>query len=106
MPTTSGIEENHLEVSQFARKQYSVDRGRPSMWICRKAPDACLVVFTTRSCQRQSNKEITSALDISEATVKVHMTHILERLKVAGRTEAINVAVRRGLVRLDPVGAA
>lgn len=34
------------------------------------------------------------------------MTRILERLKVAGWTEAINVAVRRGLVRLDPVGAA
>jgi DNA-binding NarL/FixJ family response regulator len=48
----------------------------------------------------KSNKEIGSALDISEATVKVHMTHILEKLKVSGRTEAINVAVRRGLVRL------
>jgi two-component system NarL family response regulator len=49
----------------------------------------------------KSNKEIGSAFDISEATVKVHMTHILEKLKVTGRTEAINVAVRRGLVRLD-----
>jgi len=29
------------------------------------------------------------------------MTHILEKLKVTGRTEAINVAVRRGLVRMD-----
>ena len=27
MPTTSGIEENHLEVSEFPRKPYSVDRG-------------------------------------------------------------------------------
>jgi two-component system, NarL family, response regulator len=49
----------------------------------------------------KSNKEIGSAFDISEATVKVHMTHILEKLKVTGRTEAINVAVRRGLVRMD-----
>jgi two-component system NarL family response regulator len=49
----------------------------------------------------KSNKEIGVALDISEATVKVHMTHILEKLKVTGRTEAINVAMRRGLVRLD-----
>lgn len=49
----------------------------------------------------KSNKEIGCAFDISEATVKVHMTHILEKLKVAGRTEAINVAVRRGLVRID-----
>lgn len=49
----------------------------------------------------KSNKEIGSELEISEATVKVHMTHILEKLRVAGRTEAINVAVRRGLVRID-----
>src|ERR1700704_1803783 len=47
----------------------------------------------------KSNKEIGAAFNISEGTVKVHMTHILEKLKVAGRTEAINVAVRRGLVR-------
>ena len=49
----------------------------------------------------KSNKEIGSVLDISEATVKVHITHILEKLKVTGRAEAINEAVRRGLVYLD-----
>jgi two-component system, NarL family, response regulator len=49
----------------------------------------------------KSNKEIGVALDISEATVKVHMTHILQKLEVTGRTEAINFAVKRGLVRLD-----
>ena len=49
----------------------------------------------------KSNKEIGVAFDISEATVKVHMTHLLEKLRVTGRTEAINVAVKRGLVRLD-----
>ena len=49
----------------------------------------------------KSNKEIGAVFNISEATVKVHVTHILEKLKVTGRTEAINVAVKRGLVRLD-----
>jgi two-component system NarL family response regulator len=49
----------------------------------------------------KSNKEIGAAFSISEATVKVHMTHILEKLKVTGRTEAINVAVKRGLVFID-----
>src|SRR5438477_3459089 len=38
----------------------------------------------------KSNKEIGVAYNISEATVKVHVTHILEKLKVSGRTEAIN----------------
>ena len=46
----------------------------------------------------KSNKEIGVALNISEATVKVHMTHIMEKLKVTGRTEAMNVAVKRGLI--------
>jgi two-component system NarL family response regulator len=54
----------------------------------------------------KSNKEIGVVLDISEATVKVHITHILEKLKVTGRTEAINVAVRRGLVYMDAIAAA
>ena len=49
------------------------------------------------------NKEIGSLLDISESTVKVHVTHILEKLKVTGRTEAIHVAMRRGLVHLNPI---
>jgi DNA-binding NarL/FixJ family response regulator len=51
----------------------------------------------------KSNKEIGAALDISEATVKVHVTHILRKLKVTGRIEAINVAARRGIVNIDPV---
>jgi two-component system NarL family response regulator len=54
----------------------------------------------------KSNKEIGVALEISEATVKVHVTHILEKLKVTGRTEAINIAAKRGLVRMDVTAAA
>ena len=53
----------------------------------------------------KSNKEVGCIFNISEATVKVHVTHILEKLKVSGRTEAINVAARRGLVRLDGAAA-
>ena len=56
--------------------------------------------------QGKSNKEIGVALNICEATVKVHMTHILDKLKAAGRTEAINVAARRGLVHMDSPAAA
>lgn len=47
------------------------------------------------------NKDIGTILNISEATVKVHVTHILGKLKVTGRTEAMNVAVKRGLVHID-----
>lgn len=48
----------------------------------------------------KSNKEIGVAFDISEATVKVHVTHMLEKLKASGRTEAINLGVKKGLIRL------
>jgi two-component system NarL family response regulator len=54
----------------------------------------------------KSNKEIGSELNISEATVKVHVTHILEKLKASGRTEAIRLAVERGLVHMDSNTAA
>lgn len=54
----------------------------------------------------KSNKEIGVALNISEATVKVHVTHILEKLKASGRTDAIRVAVQRGLVHFDLACAA
>ena len=49
----------------------------------------------------KSNKEIGVALNISEGTVKVHVTHMLEKLNVTGRTEAIGAAVKRGLVTME-----
>ena len=49
----------------------------------------------------KANKEIASALEISERTVKTHLGHLFEKLGVTSRTEAIKVATRRGLVRLE-----
>ena len=49
----------------------------------------------------RTNKEIAVALGISERTVKTHMAHLFEKLGVTSRTEAVKIASRRGLVRLE-----
>jgi len=49
----------------------------------------------------KSNKEIANDLGISERTVKTHLGHLFEKLGVTSRTEAVKIAMRRGLVRLN-----
>jgi two-component system NarL family response regulator len=46
----------------------------------------------------RSNKEIGQILSISENTVKAHVRSILTKLDAMGRTEAIAIATKRGLV--------
>lgn len=46
----------------------------------------------------RSNKEISSSLGVTEGTVKVHVTNIFSKLDVTARTEALVVAVRRGII--------
>ena len=47
-----------------------------------------------------ANKQIASALDITEYTVKDHLKNILAKLRVADRTEAVSVSVQRGIIHL------
>jgi DNA-binding NarL/FixJ family response regulator len=46
------------------------------------------------------NREIAELLFISEETVKVHIKHIMEKLGASDRTQAVSIAVRRGIMHL------
>ena len=49
----------------------------------------------------RSNKEIGSALGIAEVTVKLHVGHILTKLKASDRSQAATTALQRGILHLD-----
>lgn len=46
------------------------------------------------------NKQVAATLGIADETVKVHMRHIMEKLGAADRTQAVAIAVRRGIIQL------
>jgi DNA-binding NarL/FixJ family response regulator len=48
-----------------------------------------------------ANKEIGDVLKITEHTVKDHLKNILAKLRVADRTEAVTVALQRGIIQLQ-----
>jgi len=48
----------------------------------------------------EANKEIAVSIGISEQTVKSHVKNILGKLHVRDRTEAVTVALRRGIIHL------
>ena len=46
------------------------------------------------------NREVGERLFITEETVKVHIRHIMEKLDAKDRTQAVAIAVRRGIIQL------
>ena len=46
------------------------------------------------------NRDIGERLFISEETVKVHIKHIMDKLGARDRTQAVAIAVRRGIIQL------
>jgi DNA-binding NarL/FixJ family response regulator len=56
-----------------------------------------VLTLVAKGCR---NKEVATALFISEETVQGHMKHILSKLGVNDRTGAAIVAVQRGIIRL------
>lgn len=50
----------------------------------------------------KTNKEIANNLDLSEKTVKNHVRNIFHKLQVYDRTQAAILAIRKGLIELEP----
>lgn len=46
------------------------------------------------------NRDIAERLFISEETVKVHVKHLMDKLGATDRTQAVAIAVRRGIIHL------
>jgi len=60
--------------------------------------EAEVLRLLARGC---SNKEIGEELRIAENTVRIHVSRVLDKLGVSDRTQAVLLAIQRGLVHLD-----
>jgi DNA-binding NarL/FixJ family response regulator len=94
---------------------YHPPRGVPSddedLLVARRISDLTPQQFRVLGalCSGQLNKQIAYDLDVSEATVKAHVTAILRKLGVATRTQAVlaagRLATERARVRPPPEDA-
>lgn len=48
-----------------------------------------------------SNKQVATAMNVVESTVKVHVTNILLKLHVSDRTQAVLAGMKRGIIHLE-----
>ncbi|WP_321477752.1 response regulator transcription factor [uncultured Paludibaculum sp.] len=71
------------------------------------AEHACDIELTAREVEvlrhvagGNRNRDIASNLSISEDTVKAHIRSIMSKLGASGRTQALAIALRRGIVHL------
>jgi DNA-binding NarL/FixJ family response regulator len=95
------------EVADAIRAVYRGDRVIPSGVAQMLAAFTPRIELTERErevlmliARGLSNKSIAAAIGRTEATVKVHVLHVLEKLGVNDRTQAVTVALQRGIIRL------
>ncbi|MDB6068447.1 MAG: two-component response regulator [Pedosphaera sp.] len=96
------------ELIQSIRAVHAGERCIPPLIGARLAERMTRTELTVRELEvlkliakGNSNKEIGCALDIAEVTVKLHVGHILAKLKANDRTQATTTALQRGILHLD-----
>jgi DNA-binding NarL/FixJ family response regulator len=95
------------EVLEAIRKVHAGKKAIPSEIATRladhlsdEALSAREVEILQQVAEGNRNRDIADRLFISEGTVKVHVKHIMEKLGANDRTQAITIAVRRGIIHL------
>jgi two-component system NarL family response regulator len=91
------------ELTRAVRKAAAGQRHIPAEIASRLADRVTRSQLSAREIDvgGRRNREIAAALDISEGTVKLHVSSILGKLGVADRTEAVTRALQRGIVQLE-----
>ena len=77
-----------------------VDRARHPLNTVEALTDRELEILRL-AARGLTNKQIGAQLDISDRTVQNHLANTYVKLEVASRTEAVTVAVQRGLIQLS-----
>lgn len=75
--------------------------GKLAARLAAPAPTARELEVLQLTASGKTNKEIAASLHLSEPTVKAHLKSLFVKLDVLSRTEAVNVALRRGLIRVE-----
>jgi len=96
------------ELMRAIRKAAAGQRHIPAEVAARLADRVTQSQLSTRELEvlrllvvGRRNREIAGALDITEGTVKLHVSSILGKLGATDRTEAVTRALQKGIVQLD-----
>jgi DNA-binding NarL/FixJ family response regulator len=96
------------ELIEVIRKVHQGFRGIPPAIAAKLAVHTPRIGLTPRElevlrlmAEGKSNPEIAAALGRAEGTMKIHVQNILQKLGAADRTQAVTLALRRGIIHLD-----
>ena len=97
----------YKEVVDAIRRVHSGKKSIPPALATRLAEHLSDEALTSREveilrcvAEGYRNREIAERLFISEETVKIHIKHVMDKLGATHRTQAVAIAVRRGIIQV------